>query len=286
MNQAALASPLLLGGASEAGGVRSALAFVDRHADELAGALRRGVPFLGRRGVPISPAQAEALTLSQLSAELVSPSFSVLLATDPGGSRGALFFDAAACAFLLDGALGGDGSQPPVLEGAMLSPAQNALLARVAEAVVATASAQLAGLAGFRLLRLPNTPGATPADSPAIALRLGLGEGAAFGTVVLALGRDALLASSATAQVARREAIEPRVAATLDEVELEVVAELGRVRMRLDKLSALKVGDVIDLDVPVGGVVKVRAGNCFLLDGHPTTSGSQVAIRVARRHGA
>ncbi len=282
MTSTALASPLL-GGATEAGGVRAALGFIDRHAAELAAALRRGVPFLGRRGVPIVPAPAEAITLAALAAELAPPSFSVLLATDPGGSRGALFVDAGACAFLLDGSLGGDGSQPPTLDAATLSPAQSALLARVAEGMVQAESSALGTIAGFRLLRLPHTPGATPADAPAIALRLALGEDGAFGTVVLALGRDALLASGAT-QAARREAIEPRVAATLEDVELEVVAELGRVRMRLGALSALRVGDILDLDVPVGGVVKVRVGNRFLLDGHPTTSGTQVAIRVARRH--
>jgi flagellar motor switch protein FliM len=283
MSSTALASPLL-GGAAEAGGVRAALAFVDRHAAELAGALRRGVPFLGRRGVPIAPAPAEAMTLSALAAELAQPSFSVLLATDPGGSRGALFLDAAACAFLLDGALGGDGSQPPTLDPTALSAAQSALIARVAEGVVGAASATLGAIAGFRLLRLPHTPGATPADAPSIALRLGLGDAGSFGTVVLAVGRDALLASGAAMPSARRDAIEPRVAATLEDVELEVVAELGRVRMKLGELSALAVGDVLDLDVPVGGVVKVRAGNRFLLEGHPTTSGTQVAIRVARRH--
>ena len=55
--------------------------------------------------------------------------------------------------------------------------------------------------------------------------------------------------------------------------------------MSLGRLSRLAVGDVIRLDVPVSAAVSVRADGQVLLQGHPTTSEGQIAIRVGGRHG-
>lgn len=46
----------------------------------------------------------------------------------------------------------------------------------------------------------------------------------------------------------------------IDELEVELVVELGRVELSLAELSRLGVGDVIALGQPLGGAVQVWAG--------------------------
>jgi flagellar motor switch protein FliM len=70
----------------------------------------------------------------------------------------------------------------------------------------------------------------------------------------------------------------------IEEVELELVVELARIRMTLGHLSVLKAGDTIRLDVPVGAAVDVRADGHVVLRGQPTTNAGQIAIRIEGRH--
>ena len=53
-------------------------------------------------------------------------------------------------------------------------------------------------------------------------------------------------------------------------------------RMTLGHLSRLRVGDMVRLDVPVGGAINVRADGHVVLRGHPTTNAGQIAIRIAK----
>jgi flagellar motor switch/type III secretory pathway protein FliN len=74
------------------------------------------------------------------------------------------------------------------------------------------------------------------------------------------------------------------VARVIEEVTLELVVELARMRMTLGHLAALKVGDTIRLEVPIGAAVDVRADGHVILRGQPTTNAGQIAIRIEGRH--
>lgn len=72
----------------------------------------------------------------------------------------------------------------------------------------------------------------------------------------------------------------PRIAAVLQDVELQLIVELGRVPLRVGRLASLKVGDTLRLDVPVSGLVSVRADGHELMRGRPTSTGGRIAVKI------
>jgi flagellar motor switch protein FliM len=260
------------------GPVRRAVATIDRYGAELAGALRRAAPFLVRRGIPIAHEPAALSTPNQTQAGLEGPTFAAHFTTDPGGVRGLLLFDGSFVAFLLDGLLGGDGASAHKIDLESLTAPQRILMGRLAEGVLQGMSPILQGAAGFRLRRLTTSDDAA-ADSAAIAKIFRAGEDGASGAAVLLIGNDAFAATLDAAPEATK--IDPRVACSLGSAEIELIAELGRVRMTLGDLSALRVGHVLRTKVPVGGRVQIRAADQVLFEGYPVTTGTQIAIRLA-----
>lgn len=254
-----------------------ATAELDVRSATLAAALRRAVPFLFRGGHPVTADAAEATTLAALEEELGTPRHVLPLRIEPDGVAAALLCDAAAVAFLLDGALGGDGSSPPTLTPEGLTGPQRALLQRVIAGIVPGFSATLEAGLGLTLRR--PTPPDEPLPKDVTALRFRLGEGGVGGCVALALGRQAMLAAASPAR--RSSASDPILTAALGAVEIEIVVELGRLRLTLGEVASLRVGDVLGLPTPVGSAVNVRTDGRMLFRGHPTTSGTHVAVRVS-----
>ena len=252
---------------------------LDRRSAGLTGALRRGFPFIVRRGVPITADPAEVSSFEAIEAELGSPRHVIHLETDPGHRRGALFFDTAAIAYVFDGALGGDGSSPPSLSQEELTGPQCALMARTVAAGLAGLSGVFEAATAFKL-KTRAAPEDAPNSDELIVLKWRIGVDGIGGTIVLALDRAAFQA--APVAIERSGAPDPVLVAALSTVPLEMIAELGRVRMTLRALSALRVGDAITIPVPVDGVVPVRVEGKLLFEGRPTTSGARVAIRVVR----
>lgn len=285
MDAAAQRSSLVDAGSDNRPARRAACAF-DAHAHDLGAALRRAVPFLVRRGVEVAAGPAQpSVTLASALADLASPSYVLHLATDPGGFRAALAIDATANAFLIDGALGGDGTKPPTLDEKGLTGPQSALVGRIAHRIAETFSAALGGAAGFGFTKLPATAGGPSPDMSFASLQITLGAEGQSGKMILLVAREALLAGTQPT-APRTPAFDPRILATMQEVEIDLVVELGRVTMSLGAITALRVGDMLRLDVPLDGTVAVRCGEQPLLSGIPTTSGSRLAVRIAARHGA
>lgn len=252
----------------------------ERELPRLASALRRALPFLTRRAVPVSLGYARAVTLLELQDSLERPSHRVSLALANNGGRGALFFDAKALALLLDGVLGGDGRAPPRLSPAGLTAPQGALVARTAEGVVKALSEVLAARAGVHFDALPWSPEPPREDTPVVAAAFDLGAEPSPARVVLALPGESL---EPRARAPAPEA-DLRVARALDAVDLELVVELARVSMRLGDVLALRPGDTLPLDVPVGESVSVRADERTLFRGKPTSLLGRIAVRIESRH--
>lgn len=276
----------LVDGGVETKPARRAAGALDAHAHDLGAALRRAVPFLVRRGVEVAagPAHPSATLISALG-DLASPTYVMHLATDPGGFRAVLVLDATANAFLIDGALGGDGQKPPTLDEKGLTGPQTALVGRIAQRIVEAFSTALVGTAGFGFTRLPATAGGPASDMSFASMQLTLGPEGQNGKLALLVAREALLASTQPA-APRTPSYDPRVVATMHDVEVDLVVELGRVTMSLGAITGLRVGDMLRLDVPLDGTVAVRCGDAPILTGIPTTSGSRLAVRIASRHGA
>lgn len=259
------------------------LQLLDERAQDLANAVRRGVPPLLRKGIPVEAKPARLMKSAAALEELKEPWFQVPLATDPGGSRAMIALDAGAISYLLDAAFGGDLDESAPIHACDLTAPQRAALGRLVDPIVKLVSDVLAGL-GIRLRRLPVSSG-PPGEGELACLTLSIGSRKER-NIVLAFARDALSAGGGPLLGSKRDVGEERVTAILSQVELDLVAELGRVRKRVSDIGSFKVGDVLRLDTPIRAPIVIRVQGRPILTGRPTTSGSQLAISVVDKLGS
>jgi flagellar motor switch protein FliM len=240
------------------------------------------MPFLGRHGTPVALCFARAIPIGELLGDLPRPVHATHLVVSPGGARGAIILDAGAIAMVLDGVLGGDGSAPPQLDAAGLSSPQVALASRVIEGVVRSCSEVLCKRFGLLLeVTAPDGDDASSETAP-IVCSFELGTGTQIGRVMLLVAKEAILGGTEDRADTSGNAVDPRVAEVVEQVELDLVAELARMKLSLGHLSSLRVGDTIRLDIPVGAAINVRADGRVVLRGHPTTSSGQIAVRIEK----
>lgn len=268
-------------GDSAKGGPHRSLGVLDERATEIGAAIRRGVPFLMRKGINLDPGLAVSTKAPALLEGLQGPYFHVPLATDPGGSRAMLVLDTGALSFFLDAALGGDVDDAEPAVTRELTNAQRAAIGRLVDPMVKLLSEVFLGL-GVRFRRLPAATG-TPTEGDVAAITFNVG-GRDDRKIVVAVSRDALASAGAPMlQGSRRSDAESRVPGILANVEVELVAELGRVQRRLASIDSLRVGNVIRLDTPVKAPVVVRIQGKPVFRGRPTTAGTQLAVSVIER---
>ncbi len=285
-----------------------------RAAAALAQNLRRGVSVLGKRRAMVVAGEPTTVRASDFAKDLAGPVHIVPIAADPGGSRAMMAVDAPTIGLLVEGALGGDGSDPPKLNPKGLTGPQRAFMDRIADGIVKALSPAMARNVGLSLTKLaPHTMNERSADGALVQLPLYIREsvaaapastgggfslddfdspdagapaaaepeeGVTIGTILLAVSKTALNAARAANQQKRVDRVDPRIAATMREVAVEIVAELGRMRMTLGQLGALRVGDTLRLDVAVNGDVDIRVENQVLFVGQPTTVGTQLAVQL------
>jgi flagellar motor switch protein FliM len=262
---------------------RRAVATLEAVAPELVAALKRALAFLVRRGTAVSVTSVAPIPAAEVMDTLPRPLHVTELVATRSGAKGKLVLDRLAIALTLDGVLGGDGSSPPELPGEDLSPTQTALISRIATAIVGAYSDAF-GRAG--LSRLASEPPKQDgrAEGVPVTCTIELGSGENVGRVVLLLSQDALAPSAERAVVHRDEGPAPQVLETLAEVEVELVAELGRKKLRFPEIASLAVGDLLRLDLPVTAEARVHCDGQPLFRGRPTANAGQIAIEVTQRH--
>lgn len=284
MSALARTPSLALAFAMDGDRVRRAANVLEKERGRLESALRRAVPFLARRGIPVTLGYAKAMPLSAVLQDIEAPIHVTRLAVQPGDGRGAMVFDAGVLALLLDGVLGGDGSSTPKLESEGLTPPQFAVVQGVVTTILRALGETLHTRLGVRLEPLPGTGPNAEAGGEGVpvacALDLSTREGERIGRVVLLLPKESLLHVTGGAEQGAAPKADPRIVAALDDVELEVIVELTRLRMSLGDVTELRVGDTIPLDVPVDGEVTVRTADRVLMRGRPTTVGGRIAVRT------
>ncbi|MFO0611656.1 MAG: FliM/FliN family flagellar motor switch protein [Polyangiaceae bacterium] len=282
MNEEAQARNLL-GNTARGASEKRLLGSLDMHATDLAGAVKRSVPFLMRQRVEVTTTPAHVAQAKALLESLDGPTYVLNLVTDPGGSRALLAFDARAIAFMLEGALGGTPSEEDSPEeelkiGDELTNPQSALMARIAEGVLREIVEVLAPL-GFRLKPIASGPASSHA-AELVCVELGIGTGKPR-RALLAVGRQALEAAGVNANAPPRDpSIEARVPRILEQVELELSIELGRARRTVAEIQALRVGHVLKLDTSVAAPVVVRVDGVEVLRGKPTVVGGELALTL------
>lgn len=263
--------------------VRRAATTLERVSKRFVAALRRAVPFLARRGMTVSCTEPKPMAVDQVFADLTGPLHVTSFLVKPVEAKGALVLDEGAISLFIDGILGGEGTAPPKLGKSLTNP-QRALIGRL------TAGAMRAFSDVFSVelestLEVREGAEAGPyVDSVPIAFTFEIASGSHGGRIVFLVEKEALLARSEVIETAPLTC-DPEVASALRNVELELVAELGRVRMKLHDVVQLGVGDMLNLSARVDGQVRVHTSGNVVFSGHPTTSAGQIAIRVDRHGG-
>lgn len=266
------------------GRVRHATAAFDRHAPAVLAALRRALPFLARSGVEVAAEPARIESAAELVASHASPGLVVDLVTAPGGTRALLTADAAAIGIILEGMLGGGVDAIATAPVDRLTTARRALATRALDAVRVELSTSLAHGLGLTFDAVPRSAD-EPADGRPVAVTAVVHAFGLEGRITLALASEAVAARLTHPEPTATEG-DARIANVLGEVELDLVIELGRLRVPLARLASLSVGDTLRLDVPVDGAVTVRVTGTPLFSAQPTTVGRQIAVRIVERHGA
>jgi flagellar motor switch protein FliM len=259
---------------------RAACARVAELASDFGGALRRAVPFLSRRRVTVTAEPARCVPFAVLASDptfVHASAFSIRATGTPSPSsaaavRGIVLLDEVALARFLDGVLGGDGTASGT--ASTPSSAQTALASRVTASMLRA----FGDVMSARLsLLIESTVSKDVAAGTAVVLGLAMEGG---GKVMLAIPLSAIMQDE---EAAVPDHIDSGLAAAMTDVELEVVAELGRVRLPLEMLATFAVGDVIRLSLPLDERARICAGGATLFHGRPTASGHVVAVAIESR---
>ncbi len=255
---------------------RAACARVAEVSSSLGTALRRAMPFLARRRVTVTAEPPRCQSFADLAADdsivHVAP-FQVVR-----GSRGLLLVDDTALARILDDVLGGQPGAIAELQrtpSGGLSSAQAALAGRVSGTML-----RAFGEVTSHKLAITIEPIAAKEieSGSAVVVTLNMEGG---GRILLALP----LSSIHTAEPVEEAQADSGIAMALTDVEVDIVAELGKVRLPLEAIAALKVGDVLRLSLPLDERARVSAGGAVLFQGRPTASGESVAVALERQMG-
>jgi flagellar motor switch protein FliM len=258
-------------------------------AQRFARSARKTLPFLVKRRARLA---AEPVCIVDLGAERVverGPLFEIVLEAQDSTAWACLTIGPEALGVLLDGALGGSEKNQSGGIGADLTLAQTALVGKLARKLAEDFAEAVKDEVGIVLK--PISARSIPAgDERDAAFPDGLRAECAFegipgdARLAIAMGAEAL-ETAAKGQVEEGEdASDPRMAEALTEVPVEVVAELGRVRLGLRRVLSLEVGQVLRLATAVDDPVIVRVGGLEKFHGVPVISRGQLSVEIRGRH--
>jgi flagellar motor switch protein FliM len=256
---------------------RAACQRVAEFSNDLAVALRRSVPFLSRRRVPITAEPARCQSFAELAADdsiVHATAFTMKQKPSDGGTHGLVLLDETALARILDGVLGGDGSPSPAAPKRPTA-AQGALASRISSSLLRAFGEVLANKLE---LTIEAHPSKDIESGGAVVVALSIDGG---GRILIALP----LTGIRTDEPIPNETVDTRLVNALQDVELDVVAELGKVRLPLDTIVQLQVGDVLRLSLPLDERARVCAGGAVIFHGRPTASGDSVGVALERSAG-
>jgi flagellar motor switch protein FliM len=253
---------------------RAACDKVAGFSNDLAVALRRSVPFLARKRVPVTAETPRCVSFAELAADetiVHATAFAMKQKKEDAGTHGLILLDETALSRILDGVLGGDGSpsggakRPTAAQGALASRISVSLLKAFAEVLTSK----------LEVMIEPH-PSKDIGSGGAVITSLAIEGG---GQILVALPLNGIRADEALPAV---DVVDPGLANAIQEVELDVVAELGKVRLPLDAIVKLQVGDVLRLSLPLDERARVCAGGAVIFHGRPTASGDVVGVALER----
>lgn len=256
--------------------------------------LRRAMPFLARQRARVVLGDATLARDGALPEPSDGPSFLVTLES-AGDLWAAVAFDGAAILALVEGLFGGaepmDDADPLDSRaglGDTLTLAQQAMLRRLcadlAKRLLHSIEAQtgqklsVTELVSFERGEFPELA----ADALAIDCHV---EAVAHPWAIrVFMGADALQKLTARESATKEVDAGPSMAAAAVRIPVTVVAELGRVTLRLSQVLGLRAGDTVRLPSAANDPVLVRVEGVPKFDAVPVISRGQVAVKIQSRH--
>lgn len=290
--------PLQLG-ASDQSQSEAALATLTAVASALSRELRRILPFLARQRARTALGAARSLRDPELTELAEGPSFVAKLSS-PEEVWVALQFDGAAILALVDGLFGSPKADAEDAEGAedaddeaespplgdSLTLAQRALLKRLGGDLCALLRKPLEeqckvtlGAPQFTTLKRAQDP---ELGDDAIAIDCRLENIRRPWFIRVWMGAQAVERLASQASAANRTG--PTFGDVATRIPVSVVAELGRVTLKLSQVLGLRVGDTLRLPSPANDPVLVRVEGVPKFDAVPVISRGQVAVKIHSRH--
>jgi flagellar motor switch protein FliM len=267
--------------------LRSAVQAMERVAGAFARAARRSMPFLVRYRSHVVPGPVEVLSGVEADQVGAPPYVSLALSSADGLAKGMVGLNAEAIGLVLEGALGGRGPFWKSPMGAELSPVQRALVMRIAGSLAADLATTVKSEVGIDMVMSPAAPQAPSGERASgdmlrvICAIEGLPVPAA---IAIAVSAQAVESAARQAADEPPPQGDPRVGEALREIEVNVVAELGRVSLGLERVLSLQPGDVLRLSTAMDDSIAVRVAGVHKLDAVPLVSRGQLAIEIKARH--
>jgi flagellar motor switch protein FliM len=269
--------------------LKGAMYAMSHVAQRFARGARKTLPFLVKRRARLVP---EPVCIVDLGAERVverGPVFEVLLEAEDGPAWACLSLGPEALSVMLEGALGGSEKNASSGIGADLTLAQAALVGKLARRLAQDFADAVKSEVGITL-RATSARSIPAGDERDANFADGLRAECAFegiagdARISIAMGAEALESASKDQSDEGEEANDPRMEEAICEVPVEVVAELGRVRLGLRRILSLEVGQVLRLATAVDDPIIVRIGGVEKFRGAPVISRGQVSVEIRGRH--
>jgi flagellar motor switch protein FliM len=269
--------------------LKGAMYAMSHVAQRFARGARKTLPFMVKRRARLVP---EPVCIVDLGTERVverGPVFEILLEAEEGSAWACLTLGPEALGVVLEGALGGSEKNASSGIGADLTLAQAALVSKLARRLAQDFADAVKSEVGIslRTLSARSIPAGDERDA---AFADGLRAECAFegiagdARISIAMGAEALESAAKGQDEEVEESSDPRMAEALTEVPVEVVAELGRVRLGLRRVLSLEVGQVLRLATAVDDPVIVRVAGVEKFRGAPVISRGQLSVEIRGRH--
>jgi flagellar motor switch protein FliM len=215
------------------------------------------------------------------------PTFEVILESDDMPAWACLTINTSALRLILEGSLGARSPGTGLL-GAELTLAQRALVARVARSLADDLASAIREDVGIKL-SIVSSHGRTSDEGSEIPETDGLRVDCVFEDmaeepkITVAVAVSALESASKRADDEMPLASDPRMYEAMKEVPVEIIAELGRIKVGLRELLTWRPGQVLRLSTAIDDPIVLRVSGMTKFAGRPVISRGQLSVEIKGR---
>ena len=249
---------------------------LERAASAFGRSLRRLLSFVNAFGVIIGEPQLEVSLAADAKGD--TPSGAMDLGGDQGFVR--IACDTRLIDMCIEGALGGKRLSPR--ERVALSVAERSLMNKVLGDLAGELTTTFGSALGRPLPREAPRSDALRGHQKLYVARFPVEGDGVEASFTITASRD-VLHREMEAELAEPMHVNSAMAGLLQDVEVPIVAELGRVKVGLTALLSLQVGDVLRLTAATDDPVCVRVGGREKFGAGPVISRGQVSVEVQSR---